>query len=225
MFTRGYGKDTIIDAGGSNTIQFLDLTPKDILVNGTGENDATIYIKNNSDSLTIKDFCKSEDLSDYTLQFKNVSMHCTDEKSPFRHIYGTENSDDLRTVVDGSMVNAFAGDDKITASKLSDIIYANEGNDIVKAGDGSDTIYGGAGDDTLYGEAGDDIIWGDAGSDKLDGGAGNDKLYGGAGDDTYVFNKGYGIDIIDDQDGRMTIQLGSGYTGYHSVRAWRGSCN
>lgn len=209
VFTRGYGKDTIIDAGGSNTIQFLDLTPKDILVNGTGENDATIYIKNNSDSLTIKDFCKSEDLSDYTLQFKNVSMHCTDEKSPFRHIYGTENSDDLRTVVDGSMVNAFAGDDKITASKLSDIIYANEGNDIVKAGDGSDTIYGGAGDDTLYGEAGDDIIWGDAGSDKLDGGAGNDKLYGGAGDDTYVFNKGYGIDIIDDQDGRMTIQLGA----------------
>lgn len=209
VFTRGYGKDTIIDAGGSNTIQFLDLMPKDILVNGTGENDATIYIKNTSDSLTIKDFCKSEDLSDYTLQFKNVSMHCTDEKSPFRHIYGTENSDDLRTVVDGSMVNAFAGDDKITASKLSDIIYANEGNDIVKAGDGSDTIYGGAGDDTLYGEAGDDIIWGDAGSDKLDGGAGNDKLYGEAGDDTYVFNKGYGIDIIDDQDGRMTIQLGA----------------
>lgn len=209
VFARGYGKDTIIDNGGKNTIQFIDLMPSDILVNGTGENDVTICIKNTSDQLVIKNFCKDAKYADYTLQFKNVSMHCTDENSPFRHIYGTENSDELRTVIDGSIVNAFAGNDTITASKQSDIIYANAGNDIVKAGDGSDIIYGGAGDDILYGESGDDIIWGDAGADRLDGGSGNDKLYGGLGDDVYVFNKGYGIDIIDDQEGKTTIQLGS----------------
>lgn len=209
VFARGYGKDTIIDNGGKNTIQFIDLMPSDILVNGTGENDVTICIKNTSDQLVIKNFCKDAKYADYTLQFKNVSMHCTDENSPFRHIYGTENSDELRTVIDGSIVNAFAGNDTITASKQSDIIYANAGNDIVKAGDGSDIIYGGSGDDILYGESGDDIIWGDAGADKLDGGSGNDELYGGLGDDVYVFNKGYGIDIIDDQEGKTTIQLGS----------------
>ena len=45
-------------------------------------------------------------------------------------------------------------------------------------------------DDQLYGYSGDDI---------LDGGAGNDHLYGGYGNDTYIFGRGYGQDVINEQ--------------------------
>src|SRR6185503_4215608 len=44
-----------------------------------------------------------------------------------------------------------------------------------------------------------DVIRTGAGNDRLVGGAGNDVLSGGAGSDTYVFNRGDGFDLIDDQ--------------------------
>lgn len=82
--------------------------------------------------------------------------------------------------------------------------------------EGADTIQGYAGNDRLYGRGGDDI---------LDGGAGNDKLFGGSdsywsgsgasnGNDTYVFDRGYGEDVVVDFDGTAgnldTIRLGDG---------------
>jgi Ca2+-binding RTX toxin-like protein len=68
--------------------------------------------------------------------------------------------------------------------------------DAVQGGDGNDTLRGGAGDDGgatggLYGEAGNDV---------LDGGAGADALYGGLGNDTYIFGRGYGEDLLIDED-------------------------
>jgi|GEM_PF-973220 len=45
---------------------------------------------------------------------------------------------------------------------------------------------------------GDDTIYGFAWEDTLDGGAGNDFLSGGNEDDTYIFGRGYGIDVIYD---------------------------
>ncbi|ADL51979.1 calcium-binding protein [Clostridium cellulovorans] len=48
----------------------------------------------------------------------------------------------------------------------------------------------------LNGTLGDDILGGGSGDDILDGGFGNDILEGGLGSDTYIFQKGYGEDII-----------------------------
>ena len=47
---------------------------------------------------------------------------------------------------------------------------------------------------------GDDAIYGLLNDNTLDGGAGNDYLSGGAGADTYVFGRGYGRDVIEDND-------------------------
>ncbi len=47
-----------------------------------------------------------------------------------------------------------------------------------------------ASDDTIYGTVGDDV---------LSGGAGNDALSGGKGDDVYVYARGEGSDIIEDE--------------------------
>ncbi|MCP4072787.1 MAG: hypothetical protein GY742_13780, partial [Hyphomicrobiales bacterium] len=52
--------------------------------------------------------------------------------------------------------------------------------------------------------AGNDVITGFNSSDLLDGGAGDDILAGDAGDDTYIFDYGYGHDIIREDIGYVT---------------------
>ncbi|CAN7688252.1 tandem-95 repeat protein [Mesorhizobium sp. LjRoot246] len=49
------------------------------------------------------------------------------------------------------------------------------------------------------GTAYDDVITGTTGANTIDGGAGNDTLTGRSGSDTYIFARGDGRDIIDDQ--------------------------
>lgn len=212
VFTRGYGEDTIIDNGGSNRISFTNLTVKDILVNGTGDYDVTIKIRDTNDSLVIKNFCENDELADYTLVFKDKTMHCTDEESPFRHIYGSEQDDVLKAVAEGSIINAFGGNDTVIGSNGRDIIYGNSGNDSITASEGDDVVYGGADDDYIIGDSGDDILWGEAENDTLDGGSGNDYLFGGEGDDTYVFAENYGRDIVEDDNGVSTVKLGEELT-------------
>ena len=61
-----------------------------------------------------------------------------------------------------------------------DVVDAGEGDDTITTGSGADQIFGGAGKDTLNGDAGDDYLSGEAGSD------------------TYVFNRGWGSDNIEE---------------------------
>ena len=51
----------------------------------------------------------------------------------------------------------------------------------------------------LQGTAGDDTLVGFFSNDTLDGGAGNDRLEGGNAGDTYLFDRGYGHDVVDDR--------------------------
>lgn len=192
VFAKGYGSDTIIDADGLNTLRFNGLNPNDILVNGTGEYDATITIKGTNDTLVIKDFRKGGEYANYDLEFDGVKMHVTDKGSPFRHIYGGNGDDVLKAVVDDSIMHAFGGNDTVYGSDGNDIIYGNEGDDVLYAGSGNDLVYGGDGDDIL------------------DGGEGNDFLYGGSGNDTYIFGRNYGTDIISDNEGVSTIKMAEG---------------
>ncbi|WP_340115568.1 calcium-binding protein, partial [Pelagibius sp. 7325] len=59
----------------------------------------------------------------------------------------------------------------------------------------------------LQGTAGDDNLQGFYSNDTLDGGAGNDTLAGGDGSDTYVFDVGYGNDVVSDSE--VSIFAGS----------------
>jgi Ca2+-binding RTX toxin-like protein len=54
--------------------------------------------------------------------------------------------------------------------------------------------------------ASDDLVLGTPDLDVLDGGAGNDILRGGADSDLYIFNYGYGQDIIDDNNDRLLLE-------------------
>ena len=54
----------------------------------------------------------------------------------------------------------------------------------------------------MDGLAGNDALIGSAGNDALHGGAGNDFLLGGAGADDFVFENGFGADVVRDfEDG------------------------
>lgn len=66
--------------------------------------------------------------------------------------------------------------------------------------------------------AADQTITGTWESDFLDGGGGNDRLSGGDGGDAYVFNRGYGHDVVIDQQTYLLVDdpdfllLGQGIT-------------
>ncbi len=62
----------------------------------------------------------------------------------------------------------------------------------------ADMLYGDGANNSLWGLGGDDELHGGAGNDWMYGGAGNDTLTGGSGDDTFVFDPGFGKDIITD---------------------------
>ena len=210
VFGRGYGHDEIRDEGGKNSIRFAGLSPRDISVNGINDFDVRITIKSTGETLTIKDFRKDETLADYTLIFDNVTMHCTDEKSPFRHIYGGNGDDVLKAAVPDSTMHAFDSDDTVIGSKGNDVIYSGTGKDTIEAGAGDDIVYGETGDDNIRGEAGRDVIYGGSGNDIISGGLDDDVLIGGEGNDTYIFGRGFGIDVIDDIEGESIIRLESG---------------
>ena len=119
-----------------------------------------------------------------TYQIENVELS---DGSPYslkemaRNLKGTAGNDVMEAIHIESYMNGGAGDDRITGSQGSDVLIGGEGNDILSGG---------------------------AGDDELNGGRGNDTLYGGAGDDVYVFEKGFGRDIIGEDGGNDTIKFG-----------------
>ena len=62
------------------------------------------------------------------------------------------------------------------------------------------TATGNAADNILTGNSGANTLTGLEGNDTLDGGVGADKLIGGTGNDTYKLRRGYGADIITEND-------------------------
>jgi Ca2+-binding RTX toxin-like protein len=162
----------------------------DILTGGTGQDRFVFTAGFGNDTVT--DFTNGADTLDFSA-------------------YGYSTYDDILANisfadVSGNAVLTIGGDSVtltgVSASSLSFGSYAgivaSNGNDDLSGAAGADTIHGLGGDDTIHGDAGDDALFGNAGKDLLDGGTGNDALHGGAGRDTFVFQVGFGNDIIFD---------------------------
>ncbi len=82
---------------------------------------------------------------------------------------------------------------------------------------GSDTMTGGDGDDVLIGDNGANFTW-QNGNDVLNGGAGNDLLFGNGGADTFVFEDGFGHDIIGDFEHGVDVINVAGVTSSREAR-------
>ena len=191
LWNWGDGLDTLYDSNNHDTIVFgSGISEKDFVYRNEGNNLRIIIKGNESQGLILQEFFSSN------LNYKIEDIKFYDGKI----IHLSEIALTLQQLNTG---------ETITGTTFGDTIYANNGNDTVNAGNGDDTIYGGAGFDTLKGGNGNDI---------LIGGTGNDTLNGGYGDDTYIYNKGDGVDIIDDYEDNSTtgkndkIKFGSGIT-------------
>ena len=112
-----------------------------------------------------------------------------------------------------NVIRAGAGDDIVdmTSESISYFgnnitIYGGAGNDTLWANSNSSKLSGGSGNDRLIGGSGDDI---------LSGGSGNDRMHGGGGDDIFIFDGGFGKDIVEQlADGQVTLWFTDGEERY-----------
>ncbi|WP_275076590.1 calcium-binding protein [Providencia rettgeri] len=100
-----------------------------------------------------------------------------------------------------SIIDTLAGDDSIeNYSGTGVIVNGGEGNDKIKASKGSNVFYGGDGDDVIEGGNQGDLLLSDLGNDTLKGRGGNDH---------YIVDGsiGTGTTVISDDDGINNIHL------------------
>ncbi len=138
-------------------------------------------------------------------------------------LYGGSGDDTLRGGVGNDTLTGGAGNDVLYGGTGADVLIGASGNDVLRGqkGDddlqgkrGKDHLAGGQGNDTLDGGAGDDILFGGAGDDVLTGGTGNDILVGKSGADQFVFDPGFGQDIIRDFENNIdTLNLSAALWG------------
>ena len=103
----------------------------------------------------------------------------------------------------------------LTGTSASESLIGTTFDDFIDGRGGDDVLRGLAGNDWLIGGTGADLLLGGTGEDMLDGRRGKDVLNGGKGADTYLFGRGYGKDVIED-DGAAgeidTVLFGDGIT-------------
>ena len=140
--------------------------------------------------LTVQNFFENDANGDYAVQeiiFKDKSLDI----------------DAIKTAVQQDSW----GNDTLYDYAKGDILTGNFGHDLLIGNIGNDTLLGEMGNDILQGNAGDDVLIGGIGHDTLHGGVGNDILNGGWGNDIYIFNKGDGKDMIQDNLGNDTLKI------------------
>ncbi|MER2512366.1 MAG: calcium-binding protein [Nitrosomonas ureae] len=114
-----------------------------------------------------------------------------------------ENANGGGDTVIASIISYTLGDnlENLTLSGASAIIgIGNSAANQITGSAASNIIWGRAGDDMLSGNGGADTLIGDIGDDVLDGGMGKDLLIGGTGNDIYIFGRGYGKDVVVEND-------------------------
>jgi len=77
-----------------------------------------------------------------------------------------------------------------------------------------ENVLSGSGNDTISGNSGNNFLSAGAGNDTLNESTGNDTLDGGTGDDTYIFTNLTGKTFIADSGGNDTVNLSAYTTGF-----------
>jgi Ca2+-binding RTX toxin-like protein len=111
---------------------------------------------------------------------------------------GTDGRDFIIGHGDDDIISGFSGDDTV---------FGAGGWDVIDGGAGGDNLFGGRGDDMLAGGQGNDHLNGGNGKDTVNGGTGDDALTGGNNPDLFVFNAGFGHDVITDFKNNDRIQF------------------
>ena len=192
LFDVGFGQDIVSDNGwsrdsGADAIEFgAGIDAADILVTADA-NDLTIGFAGTTDQIVLDESIR---LADYRIE-------------TFRFFDGTELVH--RDLTDIAWA-ATDDDQRIDGAFDADTIDGGGGNDELIGNGGGDLLTGGVGNDSINAGSGDDL---------LTGGVGNDFLRGGDNNDTYLFDVGFGQDIVSDDgwardSGADAIEFGVG---------------
>ncbi|MBB4819807.1 Ca2+-binding RTX toxin-like protein [Pseudomonas alcaligenes] len=230
-FARGWGQDSINnnDAGTAkvDAIEFgAGITASDIVVTRSGTN-LILNLVGSTDRITVTNYFNADGTSSYKLEeirFIDGSVWDVAQVKELA-LLNTAGNDTLTGYATDDVLNGgagndslygAAGDDQINGELGDDRLYGEDGNDLLQGAEGNDTLYGGEGNDVVYGGEGVDNLFGGNGNDILEGGTGNDNLSGEGGSDTYRFARGWGQDIINNNDvgtGKVdAIEFGVGIT-------------
>lgn len=176
----GFDHADVLDGGGGND-QLFGLAGNDIYVFGRGYGHDIV----------------DEEVSEVLLgQFDIVRFNADTTVSDIRLVRGTDQAD-LDIVITGTTDILTIRDAFFNASSLA-IDYVEE----LHFADGTVLTLDDIKTRLLASEktSGNDLVRGfDDRADVLDGGAGNDRMEGYSGSDTYVFDRGYGHDVVLDK--------------------------
>ena len=212
-FSAGFGRDTIsLSASSDNIIETdkiifsSDFIKENLIFHRNSTGDLIITLQNSDDQLVISRLfnAPSNYYDTITLQVGGEILSVDD----ILNILETTTDYDqyLYARYDGGTLVGGLGADNLTGSAVSDKLVGGEGNDVLLAVAGDDELIGGAGNDTLT--AG-------TGNDTLIGGIGHDVLDGSTGSDVYIFESGFGQDVIKDTSSAgdlNIIKFGAGIT-------------
>ena len=212
VFAKGHGQDIVSEyadsADGTDTLRFEGASSANVVFTRSG-NDLVVKAYGTDDQVTVTDYFRHDQrrfvkfaFDDRTVEPKDMAKFTVagDGTEKDDSLYGWDTVDVLNGGAGNDFLYGYNGNDRLDGGAGDDSLSGGNGNDILLGGTGNDTLNGEEGDDRLEGGAGNDTLSGGAGHDTLIGGAGNDRLFGGSNEsDTYVFAKGHGQDLIDDQ--------------------------
>ncbi|MFE8070034.1 hypothetical protein QQM79_03155 [Marinobacteraceae bacterium S3BR75-40.1] len=114
---------------------------------------------------------------------------------------GSDSSDELEGSSGNDIMFGGGGDDNLLSGNGNDIVAGGDGDDVVDGRRGNNTLIGGAGADRLTVDRSESRYTMDDYANTFDGGRGDDRLEGYAGSDTYIYRRGDGHDVINDNSG------------------------
>ena len=214
LFSRGGGVDVINDSSGTDSIEFTDVLPTEVVIRRIGS-DLVITVNGESDQITVKDHFDGERIATTGNSIESIKFSDNTEwlESDIysNAVTGSAQDDEILGFDSSEDIHAGDGDDRVTGYDGDDIIHGESGNDVLFGGDGNDSLYGGEGNDYVYTSHGDDQIFGDEGSDNLEDLYGDNVIHGGQGDDV-ILGRGdlYGDEGADDISGHGSLDGGSG---------------
>ncbi len=221
----GTGNDLLYGSGGSDTYYFNRGDGVDVIDEPFG---STVHADSGVDKLQFGPEISSSDLilrrpmnsqdlvvrfvdSEDQITIKNWYLHSRYRLESFNFADGTVWSKEKITQ-DGLISEGTSGNDNISSiGEYGNTLYGYGGNDTILGSGLSDSLFGGSGNDIIGASATIESTRGNerGTSNYLEGGTGNDLLYGSGGSDTYYFNRGDGVDVIDEPFG-STVHADSG---------------
>lgn len=155
VFGKGYGRLEILDAGGTDRVQFSDgIAPGEVMLYRLGD-DMVVQVSGQSQLLLTSFFAEGGNSAIESMTFADGTVW----DATWLHAHAV-NPDQVLTGTEGNdTLHGGIGNDTLYGLGGTDTLYGSDGNDLLDGGAGADEMRGGKGSDTyIVDDLGDTII-------------------------------------------------------------------